>query len=229
MAKGKKPKKKNKGRANKRAPLRGVPRRQSGESLIAYHDRLSALAAEARVAGDDELSARLQRKAGKLAHEHEQVARRARSGTGSGPGTYPWYQCVDDQARRARAAGAETDEARDRANHICGRIRANSRVMYPEYWAAREGKAANPSDGVPFAALVLDGGPRAEPHRDLAVVVDRAGTILDLHPILDDHSMRELDRKYPGLPLFGPLQVLASNVREICRNAERGTPHVQVR
>jgi hypothetical protein len=220
--------KKTKAKKKKPAPPRTVPRRKKGEALTAYHDRLSALAREAHVAGDQELSDRLQRKAGKIAHEHEQVARRPRKGKGGGPGTYPWYQCVEDQTRRARAAGAAPDEARDRANRICGRIRANSRAMYPDYWAAREGKAVNPAEvGVPYAAIVLDGGPRAEPHRDIAVVVDRGGTILDLHPILSDHSMRELDSKYPGLPLFGPLQVLASNLREIYRAAE--TPHVQVR
>jgi hypothetical protein len=61
------------------------------------------------------------------------------------------------------------------------------------------------------------------------VVLDRNGTILDLHPILGDHSLAAFDSKYPGLPIFGPLHVLASDVREIIRTAERGPCLVEER
>jgi hypothetical protein len=69
----------------------------------------------------------------------------------------------------------------------------------------------------PHTALALDGGPRSprEQPRDLVVVLDRNGTILDLHPILG--------------AIFGPLHVLASDVREIIRTAERGPCLVEER
>lgn len=212
---------------------KGVPRRKQRESLVAYHDRLAALAAEAAKAGDDELSERLQRKAGKLAKEHIEVARRPRKKDAprSGPGTFPWYQCVEEQTKRARGKPHHLPpaEARERANQICGRIRASSRSRYPKYWDVREGRANPEKDGVPYAGIALDGGPHSKPPRDLVVVVDRGGALLDLYPILGEHSLSEFDSKYPGLPIFGPFQVLASNVRELYRIAERGTPQVEIR
>jgi len=224
------PKKKSK---KTKSAKRGVPRRRKGESLIAYHDRLAALILEANEEGDHELSERLQRKAGRLARDHEQVARKPRKGKRprSGPGTFPWYECVEEQTKRAKGAPHHlpSAEARKRANQICGRIRATSRETYPTYWNVREARANPESNGKPYAGVALDGGPRLRPHRDLVVVVDRGGTVLDLFPILGKHSFSEFDSKYPGIPIIGPFQVLASSVREIQRRVQRGTPPVEIR
>lgn len=205
---------------------RGVPPRKAGESLVDYHDRLSALAAEALKGGKTQLSKRLQRRAGQLAHDHREVADRVRHGKESGPGTLPWKQCVSEQAARGH------DDARSRA--ICGRIRADSRERYPDYWEARGApRSANPQLGdtgktpeAPYAAIAIDGGPRAE-QRDLVVVLDRQATILEVFPILGEHSLDDFGRKYPGIPLYGPFLVLASQLREICRTADRGATLVE--
>lgn len=227
-------KKKSKRKRKDKRSEAGVPRRNKGESLVSYHDRLAELIAQAEKDGDAERSKRLQRKAGRLAHEHERVARqpRKRDAARAGPGSYPWFQCVEEQTKQARGAPHHLPSAaaRERANKICGRIRATSRKLYPTYWDIREGRSGNPkSDGHPYAGIALDGGPRTETARDLVVVVDKGGTILDLHSILGEHSFSELDSKYPGLPIFGPFQVLASNIREIHRKAARGTPEVEIR
>jgi hypothetical protein len=245
----------------------GVPRKKKGESVVAYHDRLAEMIHGAEEAGDTKLSHALQRKAGQLAHDYPRVAEsHRRQAKRSGPGTYPWYMCVDEQMGKGKG--------REAANAICGRIRANSRLRYPEYWAKREGYssakkreseaqarskkrraagaqanplgvaaglatlgmhagtmaatqglahalAANPAgDGVPFCALGLDGGPRMEGARDNVVVVDRSGTVLEMREIHDARDLARLSADYPGLPIFGPLHVLTSDVRSLRRAAE---------
>lgn len=109
------------------------------------------------------------------------------------------------------------------------RRRAKRPAPVPERSATLGSTGKAPQD--PYAALALDGGPRSpdEQPRDLVVVLDRNGTILDLHPVLGDHSLREFDGKYPGLPIFGPLRVLASDVRDIIRAAARGPCLVEER
>lgn len=244
-----------------------VPRKRKGETRVAYHDRLADLIRGAEEAGDSRLSAALQRKAGKLAHDHARVAEAHRERTKrGGPGTYPWYVCVEDQV----AAGSSDA----RAKAICGRIRADSRRRYPEYWASREGYssadareseakdrtkkkrksgkkaaatnpiavvpalaalgmhvassaafqglagslAANPaSDGVPFCGLGLDGGPNIDGPRDNVVVVDRSGKVLEMREIHGPQDLVRFDADYPGLPVFGTLRVLGSQLRDLRR------------
>lgn len=241
----------------------GVPKQKGGESLAAYHGRLSDLIRGAEEAGDRELSIALQRRAGKIARDHRDVAEKCCPGQRSGPGTYPWKECVSDQ----RGRGYDDEHA----NAICGRIRANSRRRYPEYWAVREGyssaekrpqeaqarakeraakRARNPgqegdvstaaslamrsrsgatasflgrnpaSDSVPFCALGLDGGPRSEGSRDNVVVVDKSGKVLDVREIHGTRDLVSFEADYPGLPVFGPLHVLASDVRDLRREVE---------
>ncbi len=127
-----------------------VPRRRKGESYVAYHDRLSDLIYEAENAGDTDLSEALQRAAGELAKKHKSIhARRKTKKARRGPGTYPWYQCIDDQTKRYKDP--------TRAARICGRIRADSRARYPVYWSARGlGRRRNPEDREDFA-IVVDG------------------------------------------------------------------------
>jgi len=255
----------------------GVPRKKKGESMVAYHDRLADLIHGADEAGDTRLSQALQRKAGTLAHDHPRVAEaHRRDAKSSGPGTYPWYMCVDDQI--GRGAGAE------RAKAICGRIRADSRLRYAEYWAKREGYssaakrdkeakgraatakkrrangatdnplflapalatlgmhagmaaatqavasglAANPaSDGVPFCALGLDAGPHARGSRDVVVVIDRSGTVLEMREIHDERGLAQFGVEYPGLPMFGPLRVTYGQVRDLQRASR--APRVEYR
>jgi hypothetical protein len=48
----------------------------------------------------------------------------------SGPGSYPWEECMADAFRRYG------DE--ETARRVCGSIRAKSRAKYPGYWAARD-------------------------------------------------------------------------------------------
>lgn len=206
---------------------KGVPSREHGETLVAYHDRLSKLAAEALTAGQVKRSQRLQRAAGLLAHQHEEVARSPRTAARRvagavlvpreerrvGPGTYPWQQCVDEKTREVGDP--------QRARQICGRIRANSRQRYGAYWAAREGKRTrNPEAvGKPFIGLGYDGGPGFTEHpRDFVAVVDAEGTVLDLRPVFGEQELRELDAAYPGLPVFGPFRVLASQARDLWRD-----------
>jgi hypothetical protein len=131
-----------------------LPRKRKGESYPAYHDRLSDLIFEADRAGDHELSAALQAKAGELAKKYKSIRspRRGSSRKRRGPGTYPWEQCMDDQL-------AQYGGSRQRAARVCGRIRADSRSRYPLYWAARGlGRRRNPedADGQHYA-IVVDG------------------------------------------------------------------------
>jgi len=193
---------------------KGVPRRDPGESLVAYHDRLAKLAAEALAAGQTKRSQRLQRAAGQLAHEYVEVAKRPRTDTDrKGPGTYPWQQCVDEKRREVGDL--------HRARQICGRIRANSRQRYGAYWAAREGERSRNPDAAskPFIGLGYDGGPGFTEHpRDFVAVVDVEGTILDLRAVHGEQDLRELDAAYPGLPVFGPFRVLASQARDLWRD-----------
>lgn len=225
---------------------KSIPRRKKGEGLVAYHDRLSARAREADAAGQTTLSRRLQRAAGKLAAEHETVARDARGDSSGGPGTYPWQECVDDQ----RGRGYDDEAARK----ICGRIRQSSRERYPAYWEARSGNPANPlpliplvaagahlgatvagdgvahalalanppSDGVPFCALALDAGPHFNNGpRDHVVVVDRGGAILEVWEIGGPPDMARFNAAHPNLPVLGPLHVLAKDVHVARKRALR--------
>lgn len=236
---------------------KGVPRRKKGESWVAYHDRLADLVVAAEEVGDRDLSARLQRKAGDVAREHESVAERERKTKGRGPGTYPWYVCVQDQMGKG---GSEA-----RANAICGRIRGDSRKRYPEYWSRREGYGGepragnpagatmaaavlgytaqsvaqhvatqtvahaliNPAGGEPFVALGLDGGPRCDGARDNVVVLDRQGAVLEVVPIQSQGDLVRIDERFPDLPMIGPLHVLPSQVREMRKAAT--APVVEVR
>lgn len=129
------------------APPR-VPRRKSGESTVKYHDRISELIYEADRAGDVELSTALQAKAGALAEQHATVRapRRGKPKKRRGPGTYPWYQCVEDQHEQYGSI--------DRARKVCGRIRASSRARYPIYWSIRgTGRRANPESAGDYAII----------------------------------------------------------------------------
>lgn len=137
------PKSKSKRRGGSRTPP--VPSKRESESWRDYHDRLGALIVEANKAGDTARSRALQRRAGEVAREHEYVATRPRGGEAQGPGSYPWYECVEDQ----RARGYEQEAA----NRICGRIRASSRKRYPAYWQARSGNPTA-SPAVPVEVLL---------------------------------------------------------------------------
>ncbi len=247
-----------------------VPKRRKGGSWVAYHDGRAEMIRDAEEAGQKRFSNELQRRAGKVAAAHESVRDAERGSAKSGPGTYPWYECVDDQ----RAAGY----SQERADQICGRIRADSRARYPEYWAAREAGAkkkksskksskprrvrraadANPAgaagalaplgahlgtsaladgiarvfsnpgargDGAPYCGIGLDAGPKAEPPRDNIIILDRAGNILEMMEA--PATLAELDARYPGLPIFGPFKVLASDIRRLRRQAAHGTPVIE--
>lgn len=129
-------------------PKPRVPARRKSESLVKYHDRLSDLIFEADKAGDMDLSAALQAKAGALAEKHRTVRepRRGKRKPLRGPGTYPWNQCVEDQTDQY---GSE-----ERARKICGRIRASSRARYPVYWSIRgTGRRANPESPGDYAII----------------------------------------------------------------------------
>lgn len=235
-----------------------VPKRKKGESLAAYHARLSEMIVAVDEVGDEEVSRALQHAAGKIARDHRDIAETCCPG-GRGPGTYPWKKCVSDQQKR----GYEPEHAR----RICGMIRGKSRLRYPEYWAVREGYssakkrpeeaaarakerakertqrkgnpdvavqagsspltfATNPaSDGVPFCALGLDGGPRSEGSRDNVIVLDRSGRVLDVREIHGAQDLVRFESDYPELPIFGPLHVLASDIRELRRGLD--SPQVE--
>jgi hypothetical protein len=116
-------------RAVARAPR--VPAQKKGESLVAYHDRLADLIYEANQAGDMDFSEKLQEAAGRMARTEPSIQRPRRGAAKKrrGPGTYPWYACIEDQV----------DQYGDyeKAAAVCGRIRADSRARYPVYWSAR--------------------------------------------------------------------------------------------
>lgn len=252
-----------------------VPKRERGESLVEYHDRLGALVRQAEEAGQASRSRALQRAAGKLAARHEEVRAAPRGGSRSGPGTYPWYECVGDQLHRGYD--------RDRADAICGRIRSDSRKRYPEYWKEREkskkargverapakgrrrhaaaadalnplpliplvplithaaaGAAGtalarhaygNPDDQIPYAAIGLDAGPKwsGPGPRDNVIVLNRSGDILEFVEVHGPDDMIALDARYPGLPIFGPFHVLASDIRNLRRRAAHGEPVIEHR
>lgn len=251
-----------------------IPKRARGETLVEYHDRLSALAREADRAGQPGKSKTLQRAAGKIAAKHEDVRAAPRGGSKEGPGTYPWYECVGDQLHRGYD--------RERANAICGRIRGDSRTRYPAYWTERDkGRKAkelehapakpsrraaaaadvgnplpllplvplvahaaagaagsalvhqayrNPGDP-PYAAIGLDAGPKwgGPGPRDTIVVLSRGGDVLELAEIHGPQDMQAFDARYPGLPVFGPFHVLASDIRDLRRRAASGVLVVEHR
>lgn len=148
----KKAKRKAKKKAAKRKPAKRrrvarapvarprVPARKKSESIVGYHDRLADLAYEAEQSGDLALSEALQAKAGALAAKHTSIhrPRRGKRQKRRGPGTYPWYECIDDQMDRYG------DPAKAAA--VCGRIRADSRKRYPVYWSLRMPRR-NPGKG----------------------------------------------------------------------------------
>lgn len=117
----------------------GVPRKKKKESWVEYHDRLANLIVKAEEDNDTALSRRLQQRAGEVARDHPKVhdAPRRRHRV-RGPGTYPFYQCLEDQRKRYK------DE--EKARGTCGQIRQDSKDRYPVYWKVREGEgpASNP-------------------------------------------------------------------------------------
>jgi hypothetical protein len=112
-----------------RGPKGGaMPRKQTGETWVAYHDRLSAEARKAAKSGKPTRADFLEKLAGQIAHAHKSVRTSSRTGKRSGPGTYPWKQCIAE----AIASGARSPRA------VCGAIRARSQRTYPDYWQARD-------------------------------------------------------------------------------------------
>lgn len=127
-----------------------VPQRRVGESWVDYHDRLSGMAAVALKQGHTQVAEALERRAGQVASKHPAARKKPRGRGASGPGTYPWSQCIKD----ARSRGATDPKA------VCGAIRARSRKKYPVYWKARHKKARNPSreDHARTAYTAMEGG-----------------------------------------------------------------------
>jgi hypothetical protein len=79
---------------------------------------------------------------------------------------------------------------------------------------------SNPSsDGVPFCALGIDGGPHMPGCRDNVFVIDRAGMVLEAWEIHGPQDLAMFHEQHPDLPTFGPLHVLASDVRDMRRVA----------
>jgi len=114
---------------------KGVPAKRRNESWLAYHDRLSALAAELMAAGVHGSKVnRILAVAGEIARVHKSVRTRKRKGQSKGPGSYPWEECVR-QAMKQYAGYADVE---DRARRVCGAIRARSQRKYPAYWRARQ-------------------------------------------------------------------------------------------
>lgn len=114
---------------------KGVPAKRRDESWLAYHDRLSALAADLVSAGVRGTRVnRILAVAGEIARVHKSVRTRKRKGKSKGPGSYPWEECVR-QAMRQYAGYADVE---DRARRVCGAIRARSQRKYPAYWRARQ-------------------------------------------------------------------------------------------
>jgi len=182
-----------------------VPRKKRKETLVAYHDRLVALAKEADDAGDIAASRALQLKAGELAEKHKQIRERPRPRGSSGPGTYPWKQCIKDQKGRGYD--------QEGAQRVCGRIRASSKARYPDYWRTR---TANPTaQGKPALALGLDAGPRHRPTRDMIVLFDDKGNVLSITDVRSEADLEAFSHLHPDVPIIGPLGVLSSAVREL--------------
>lgn len=107
-----------------------APRKKKSETWTEYHDRLAAMAFEARQRGATNAAKVLERRAGQVAAKHKLVRKKAGKGGSKGPGTYPWSKCI----REARKKGARDPKA------LCGAIRAKSKKRYPAYWSARERK-----------------------------------------------------------------------------------------
>jgi len=136
-----------------KAPARrpSIPRKKKGETYVAYHDRLSALAEEAMAKGHNRKSEALQAAAGRVAAKHKSVIKPRRSkpkkgprgGTvqRKGPGTYPWKTCMEQQTKRYGSKKI--------AEKVCGSIRGKSRKKYPAYWSTRGSAkpAKNPGCG----------------------------------------------------------------------------------
>lgn len=125
-----------------------VPRKKASESWTAYHDRLTAMAREASKRGDKAVANTLLVHAGEIARQRKRVRDKPRGRGASGPGTYPWEQCIKDQLGRYGTM--------DRAKRVCGAIRARSQRTYPAYWKARDpgrrlpGPRMNPSKPAVF-------------------------------------------------------------------------------
>lgn len=184
--------------------MRPITKRE--RNLVDYHDHLAALIDQAEHLGEWDASRRLQLAAGRLAGEHEVVARTFRRRRRSGPGTYPFYECVQDQRRRGYTDGS--------ARAICGRIRGNSRNRYRTYWQAREDAARerkrnprrrkrNPSADFAIAinqTQVQDGSV-------LMIIYDAEGTVVNHHRFgKATEAIAAVDLVYsPDLPILGPV------------------------
>lgn len=112
-----------------------MPKKRASETWADYHDRLSGMAAIALERGHRTVAQALEKRAGEVAARFSTVRKKPRGRGASGPGTYPWSQCIKD----ARARGSRDPKA------VCGAIRARSRKKYPEYWKARHTKKRNPT------------------------------------------------------------------------------------
>jgi len=196
-----------------------VPRKKRSESWTAYHDRLASLIVKAEGAKDYAFSQRLQQAAGQVARAHENVRTMPRKFRQTGPGTYPFAQCLEDQARRGSKAFAP---------EICGRIRQDSRERYPTYWAARGDVVAtsNPGDDDPSLVLVFDGGPTCTPRASI-VVFNSDSAIADIIDIADaSTAVAELERRHPGLavkelPVIPVLAPFLRDLRDFPRQIQR--------
>jgi hypothetical protein len=132
-----------------------APQKKKSESWAAYHDRLTAMARDAKKRGDVAVANTLLVRAGEIARVRKRVRDKPRGRGASGPGTYPWEQCIQDQLGRYGTM--------DRAKRVCGAIRARSQRTYPAYWKARDPGRALP-------------GPRMNPGKP-AVFYTGEGTI----------------------------------------------------
>lgn len=82
--------------------------------------------------------------------------------------------------------------------------------------------AANPEPTEPFCALSLDAGPHWKGGvRDHLVVVDRGGNILEVWENGAPVDMQAFLAAHPDLPIFGPLRVVAPDVRNARRRAAK--------
>jgi len=133
-----------------------APKKKKSESWSEYHDRLTAMARDAKKRGDVAVANTLLVRAGEIARVRKRVREKPRGRGASGPGTYPWEQCIQDQLGRYGTM--------DRAKRVCGAIRARSQRAYPAYWKARDpgralpGPRMNPESDLTWQVLAEPGG-----------------------------------------------------------------------
>lgn len=187
-----------------------VPKKNKGETWLAYHDRMAKMGSDAQAVGKLREAAVYLSVAGEIARVRRSVRDkpRSRAKKAKGPGTYPWDECI----RNATARYAHLPDVAQRARRVCGAIRARSQRKYPVYWAARDPGRALPK---PNPCVPLD------KKGDLKVTKSSLPTVASVHKWIEHMREYELAAEFAGLEQAKLRKKLEKEIRWAQRQRKR--------